>query len=111
MEAGDDGVDPAAGFAIGGFDAGGADAGVGDDFDGFVDVIEDHEFAIEGEEEVGELAVVLGGRGEFFAFVISDGVIARVADEAAGEAQGDVCRDDIVRRGEASGDRPGDRWW
>ncbi len=87
LEAGDDRVDSAAGFAIGGFDTCRAELGVGDDFDGFVDVIEDHEFAVEGEEEVGEFAVVLGGRGEFFGFVISDGVIARVTDEAAGEAR------------------------
>ena len=63
----------------------GREAGVGDDLDGLVDVVEDDEVGVEAEEEVGEIAVVGGGGREFFGLVIADGVIAGVADQAAGE--------------------------
>ncbi len=85
MEAGDDFVDPPAGIAIGRLDSGGADLGVGDDLDGLIDMIEDHDLAVEGEEKIGELSVVEGRGGELFALVIADRVVAGVADEAAGE--------------------------
>jgi hypothetical protein len=60
--------------------------GVGDDFDRLVHVVEDDQLAVEAEGEVGQAAVVLGGGGELFAFVVADRVVTRVADEAAGES-------------------------
>ena len=67
LEARDDLVDSPAGVAIGGFGAGpAADLGVGDDFDRLIDVIEDDQFAVEAEEQIGQSAVVLGrGMGSF----------------------------------------------
>ncbi len=50
-------------------------------------VVEDDEVVVEAEDEVGEVAVVGGGVGEFFGFEVADGVIAGVADGAAEEAR------------------------
>jgi hypothetical protein len=48
-------------------------------------VIEDHQFEIEAEKEIGKMAIILWRIVKFFAFVIADGVVAGVSDQAAGE--------------------------
>ena len=61
------------------------EVGVGDDEDGFLDVVEDDEFVVDAEEEVGEVAIVCWGGGEFFGFEVADGVVGGVTDGAADE--------------------------
>ncbi len=60
--------------------------GVGDDEDGFLDVVEDDEVVVDAEEEVGEVAVVARGVGKFFGLEVADGVVCREAHGTAGKA-------------------------
>ncbi len=93
LEVVDEGVDAGDGGVIGGAQElrteggglSGGDVGVGDDEDGFLDVVEDDGFVIEAEEEVGEVAIIGRAGGEFFGFEVADGVVAGVADGAADE--------------------------
>ena len=59
--------------------------GVGDDEDGFLDVVEDDELVVDAEEEVGEMAIVGWRGGEFFGLEVADGVVGGVTDSAADE--------------------------
>jgi hypothetical protein len=70
---------------------GGSDEGELDDVDGFGHVVEDDHAVVEGEVEVGEVAVVFGrsGEGELAGFGVADGVVAGVAAPAAEEAGGE----------------------
>jgi hypothetical protein len=87
LKAADDLVDSPAGVAVGGFGVAGMrrEIRVGDHLDRLVDVIEDDQFAVKAEEHVRDAAIVRRGLVEFLAFVIADGVVARVADQPAGE--------------------------
>ena len=86
LKAVDEIVEFAAAVLVGGFDGRMVvDADVIDSEDGFAHVIEGDDLAIEGEIEIGQVAIVAGGVGEFFGFDVADGVVACVADPAAGE--------------------------
>ncbi len=87
LEALDDFVSPPARIAIGrvGVAVVGRDVGIGDDLDRFVDVIENDEFVVEPEQDVRNASIVLWRGRELFAFVIANGVIPGVSDQAAGE--------------------------
>src|SRR3954452_10179506 len=59
--------------------------GIRHHLDRLVDVIEDDQLAVEAEQELGQLAIIERRLCELFALVIANGVVAGVADQAAGE--------------------------
>jgi len=60
-------------------------ARVGHNFDRLIHVIENDQLVVESEHQVRQLAIVLRRVRELFGFVISNRVVARIADETAGE--------------------------
>ncbi len=68
-------------IGIGQIGAGLIDLGHGDDVDAFGDVVENDHLVIEGEGQVGDLAIVRGDMGQMLA--VADGVVSGVTDRSA----------------------------
>jgi hypothetical protein len=77
----DQSIDVGTGPAIAAFQILGIDVSMGDDGDGFGDVIEDHHAVIERETEVGQLAIIRRRAGEVLH--IANGVIPGIAHRSA----------------------------
>ena len=79
-------INAPAGVFVGDLDIGmPVQIGVGDDLDRLVDVIENDNLGVKPEQQIGQMPVVFGRVGEFFAFVISNRVIPGISHEPAGE--------------------------
>ena len=97
-------------YAASGIAAGGQ-VGIGDHFDRLVDVIEDDQFVVKPEQQVGDVPIIFRRGCELLALVVSDRVVPGVSDQAAGECGKMFVADDSGGWGAASAGRPADRWF